>query len=232
VECLRDLGYRVLEAHDGPAALRLLERQDEPLDLLFTDVVMPGMTGRELADLARELQPDLKVLYTSGYTRNAIVHGGRLDEGVEMIVKPFTYATLAGKFADMLDRGGTGRLLLVEDDPTLRMFAAEALAAAGYSVDEAENGTEALSRIRAARGRYDAVILDVRLPERNGNGLAAQVRALHADLPILLASSSHFDELERRFGADRHTAVLAKPYNAARLTAALEALGVKGPAKH
>ena len=105
VECLRELGYRVIEAHDGPSALRLLERQEHPIDLLFTDVVMPGMTGRELADQARERQTDLKVLYTSGYTRNAIVHGGRLDEGVEMIGKPFTYATLAEKIADVLEKG-------------------------------------------------------------------------------------------------------------------------------
>ena len=81
VEILRELGYRVLEAHDGPSALRLIERQDRLIDLMFTDVVMPGMSGRELADRARAVQPELKVLYTSGYTRNAIVHGGRLDAG-------------------------------------------------------------------------------------------------------------------------------------------------------
>jgi PAS domain S-box-containing protein len=102
-ECLRDLGYKVLEAHDGPAALRLLERQGQVVDLLFTDVVMPGMSGRELADAARARQPGLKLLFTSGYTRNAIVHAGRLDHGVEMIAKPFTYQALAQKVRDVLD---------------------------------------------------------------------------------------------------------------------------------
>ena len=102
-ECLRDLGYKVLEAHDGPAALRLLQRQGQAVDLLFTDVVMPGMSGRELADTARQHQPGLKLLYTSGYTRNAIVHAGRLDHGVEMIAKPFTYQALAQKVRDVLD---------------------------------------------------------------------------------------------------------------------------------
>ena len=97
VEILRELGYRVLEAHDGPSALRLIERQDRPIDLMFTDVVMPGMSGRELADRARAVQPELKVIYTSGYTRNAIVHGGRLDAGVEVIAKPFTYQALAAE---------------------------------------------------------------------------------------------------------------------------------------
>ena len=66
VNVLRDLGYRVIEAHDGLSALRLLERQGAPVELLFTDVVMPGMSGRELADEARKIQPDLRVLYTSG----------------------------------------------------------------------------------------------------------------------------------------------------------------------
>jgi CheY-like chemotaxis protein len=61
VDCLRELGYRVIEAHDGPSALRLLERQTDPVALLFTDVVMPGMSGRELAEQARKVQATLRV---------------------------------------------------------------------------------------------------------------------------------------------------------------------------
>jgi len=105
VEVLRELGYRVLEAHDGPSALRLLERQEGVVDLLFTDVVLPsGMTGADLARKARALRPDLPVLFTTGYARNAIVHHGRLDAGVELITKPFAYADLAARIRDMLDR--------------------------------------------------------------------------------------------------------------------------------
>ena len=107
VEVLRELGYRVLEAHDGPSALRLLERQDGPVDLLFTDVVLPsGMTGAIVADKARALRPGLKVLFTTGYARNAIVHHGRLDPGVELITKPFSYADLAVRIRDVLDGPG------------------------------------------------------------------------------------------------------------------------------
>ena len=105
VECLRGLGYRVLEAHDGASALRLLERQESPVQLLFTDVVMPGLSGRELADRARALQPQLRILYTSGYTRDAIAQGGRLDLGIAMLPKPFTYTALATRVRDVLDRG-------------------------------------------------------------------------------------------------------------------------------
>jgi len=106
VEVLRELGYRVLEAHDGASALRLLERQEGRVDLLFTDVVLPGgMTGAIVAQEARKLRPDLRILFTTGYARNAIVHHGRLDPGVELLTKPFAYADLAARVRDMLDRG-------------------------------------------------------------------------------------------------------------------------------
>jgi CheY-like chemotaxis protein len=102
VEALRELGYTVREAEDGAAALRLLERQG-PVDLLFTDVVMPQMTGRELADEARRRWPQIKLLYTTGYTPNAIVHGGRLDPGVSLLPKPYTTEELSRKVRAVLD---------------------------------------------------------------------------------------------------------------------------------
>jgi PAS domain S-box-containing protein len=103
VAVLLELGYRVLEAPDGPAALRLLE-SGQRVDVLFTDVVLPGgMTGRDLADAVLPTRPGLKVLYTSGYSRNAIVHQGRLDAGVQLIGKPFTAADLASRLRALLD---------------------------------------------------------------------------------------------------------------------------------
>jgi CheY-like chemotaxis protein len=101
VEMLRELGYNVLEAADAHAALRVLEAQ-AGIDLLFTDVGLPGgVNGRALADEALKRWPGLKVLFTSGYTRNAIVHGGKLDPGVALLGKPFTYAALAQKVSLM-----------------------------------------------------------------------------------------------------------------------------------
>jgi CheY-like chemotaxis protein len=94
VSQLKSLGYRTIDAADGNAALDIIAR-GEPFDLLFTDVVMPAMSGRELADIAARLRPGLKVLYTSGYTENAIVHHGRLDEGVLLLAKPYRRAELA-----------------------------------------------------------------------------------------------------------------------------------------
>ncbi|WP_375428535.1 PAS domain S-box protein [uncultured Sphingomonas sp.] len=105
VDSLRELGYRVLEAHDGPSALRLLT-QGGRVDLLFSDVVLPGgLTGADLAAEARVMLPALPVLFTTGYARDAIVHHGRLDAGVELLTKPFTYADLAARVRDVIDAG-------------------------------------------------------------------------------------------------------------------------------
>ncbi|HEX3973601.1 MAG TPA: ATP-binding protein [Stellaceae bacterium] len=103
VEIVSELGYRVLSAEDGATALRLLDLHPE-VKLLFTDVGLPhGMSGRRLADEARRRRPNLKVLFTTGYARNAIVHQGRLDPGVELVTKPFTYTALAVKLRYVLD---------------------------------------------------------------------------------------------------------------------------------
>jgi PAS domain S-box-containing protein len=103
VEMVGALGYSVLSAPDGASALRLLDSHRE-VSLLFTDVGLPGgMNGRQLAENALRRQPRLKVLYTTGYARNAIVHHGRLDPGVEVIFKPFTYSDLATKIRQVLE---------------------------------------------------------------------------------------------------------------------------------
>ena len=97
------LNYRVEQAEDGEEALEIL-RQTPGIGLLFTDIVMPGaMNGRELADLARAEYPDLKVLFTSSYSENAIIHHGRLDAGVNFLAKPYHLGDLAAKLAQIFD---------------------------------------------------------------------------------------------------------------------------------
>ncbi|HEX4114054.1 MAG TPA: ATP-binding protein [Stellaceae bacterium] len=101
---LKELAYTVIEADDGAKALKLLAAVPN-IRLLFTDVGLPGaLNGRQLADLARQKHPSLKVLFTTGYARNAIVHHGRLDPGIDLISKPFTVAALANKIREILDR--------------------------------------------------------------------------------------------------------------------------------
>jgi PAS domain S-box-containing protein len=102
VDILRGLGYSVLKANDAQSALTVV-KSGIPIDLLFTDVVMPGeLRSPELARQARALLPNLEVLFTSGYTQNAIVHGGRLDPGVELISKPYRREDLARKIRHLL----------------------------------------------------------------------------------------------------------------------------------
>ena len=101
---MQSLGYRPVGAANGPAALNLIDG-GEKFDLLFTDVNMPGsMSGRELAEKVSKLRPGIKVLYTSGYTDNAIVHQGRLDPGVLLLTKPYRKSQLA----NMVRRALTG----------------------------------------------------------------------------------------------------------------------------
>ena len=102
VEMLRELGYGVIAAADGTSALRLLEDRPD-VALLLTDVGLPGgLNGRQLAEEAQRRRPGLRVLFTTGYARNAIVHHGRLDPGVKLITKPFSLPGLGAKLRQVL----------------------------------------------------------------------------------------------------------------------------------
>jgi signal transduction histidine kinase/CheY-like chemotaxis protein len=101
-DVLEELGYWVVEAANAEQAMRLVAKKPR-IDILFTDVVLPGASGRELADRIKQLYPHLPVLFTTGYTRNAIVHQGRLDAGVQLLNKPYTQQDLARKIRDLLD---------------------------------------------------------------------------------------------------------------------------------
>jgi len=100
---LEKQGYRILEAEDGAAALQIADGHKGKIDLLLTDVVMPGMNGRELATQITAQRPDVRVLYMSGYTENAIGHDGLLDVGVNLLQKPFSLPTLKDRVRELLD---------------------------------------------------------------------------------------------------------------------------------
>jgi CheY-like chemotaxis protein len=102
LECLQELGFSVLHAADGPSALRLIAEHPE-ICLLFTDVGLPQMSGRELAEAARRLRPELPVLFTTGYAQDAMFHHGKLDRKAELLTKPFNRAQLAERVRTLLD---------------------------------------------------------------------------------------------------------------------------------
>ncbi|WP_161974225.1 PAS domain S-box protein [Rhizobium deserti] len=229
VETLTDLGYKVLKAPNADAALVIVEA-GIPIDLLFTDVVMPGlMKSPELARRARERQPDIAVLYTSGYTENSIVHGGRLDAGVELLSKPYTREALARKVRQVLagrsprsDASGSPvaktprilRILFVEDDEQIRENTSEMLRSLGHAVRSTslERGAIELAQTE----ELDLLIIDLPLMETGGAELAARLAARHPDLRLILASGNG---LVDRAPVDAIT--VAKPYSSLELERAL-----------
>jgi PAS domain S-box-containing protein len=226
-DSLRDLGYDVIEAKDGHAALKLLDSHPH-IKVLFTDVGLPGgMNGRQLADEARRRRPQLKVLFTTGYARNAIVHDGRLDPGVELITKPYTQAALSTKLRDIIDFSeGPSRILLVEDEPLIQMLAVEFLEDAGLKVDTAGSAREALNKLALISGRFAAVVVDIGLPDRAGDELIRDIRSMHSSLPIIVASGKGAKDIREFFRDEKQIAFVGKPYLANDLYGALRELGI------
>jgi PAS domain S-box-containing protein len=238
VGMLSELGYRVLKARDAESALSIIE-SGIAIDLLFTDVVMPGpLRSPQLARKAAERQPGIAVLFTSGYTENAIVHGGRLDEGVELLSKPYTREQLARRVRHMLgnrlprnavasesaatpaaaaEKPAPLRVLVLEDDALIRMSICEMLESRGHAVFEAGDGNEAL-RVHGAN-RIDVLLADVGLPGMSGVEVAEMMREAQPELPVIFATGDHTANGVVR---DERTAVIVKPYGVADL---MEAVG-------
>ena len=245
VDLLSDLGYRVLRAKDAQGALAIVE-SGVAIDLLFTDVVMPGpLRSPELARKTRERLPDVAVLFTSGYTDNAIVHGGRLDEGIELLSKPYTREALARKVRHVLavqqqrspskpakpskpassraaarSGGKPLRVLVVEDDGLIRLATADMLEELGHAVLEARDAREALELLE--REAVDVLLTDDGLPGMSGRDLAAQVRRRRPSMKIIFASGRSVVS-EASAGDELSDAVqLLKPYDIKGLKAALD----------
>ncbi|MBZ6384121.1 hybrid sensor histidine kinase/response regulator [Sphingomonas sanguinis] len=244
VEMLTDLGYRVLKAPDATSALAVVE-SGVAIDMLFTDVVMPGtLKSPELARKARERLPNIAVLFTSGYTENSIVHGGRLDKGVELLSKPYTRDALARKFRHVLANQQQRRqasapapaapatdfvcaapiapsatirrtALLVEDDDLIRMNTGEMLEEAGFVVVEAASAEEALTALQTTP--VDVLVTDLNLPGASGQELAAKARALRPDALVVFATGD-----PGAVAKEENCVVLAKPYDARALARALD----------
>ncbi|OQA89223.1 MAG: Blue-light-activated protein [bacterium ADurb.Bin236] len=103
IRVLESSGYSAISAASADEAISICADSEYPVDLLVTDVVMPDVNGRELAERIRKLRPNIKVLYMSGYTENAIVHHGILDKGINFISKPFNVEDFTRKVRDVLD---------------------------------------------------------------------------------------------------------------------------------
>ncbi len=238
VEMLNGLGYKTLKASDGESALTILG-SGLSIDLLFTDVVMPGkVRSPDLARLAKEIQPGIDVLFTSGYTQNAIVHGGRLDPGVELISKPYRRDDLARKIGHLLAnrrqkqslqaaldvRAPPGyatagaparRILVVEDNADALDMLCELLHMLGHAATGVSNGEDAL-RLLAGQ-TFDILLTDIGLPGMSGIDLATQARHSHPALKVIFASGYGAAE-----GLDFVASSLPKPFDLGDLQRVIE----------
>ena len=227
VALLNDLGYRVLKAKDAQSALSIIE-SGMPIDLLFTDVVMPGaLKATDLARKARERMPHLAVLFTSGYSRDAILHSGRVGEDVELLSKPYSRDALARKLRHVLANAAqrksaganidaamvSGHLpiqllgvLVCEDDSFVRDSTLELLQLMGQNATPAADAQTALEIL--ATKPIDILLTDVNLPDMSGESLAAQALKQNPDIKVIFASGQGVLRGELAGKA----ILLAKPY--------------------
>jgi CheY-like chemotaxis protein len=235
VEMLGSLGYRVLKADNANAALVIVQ-SGMPIDLLFTDVVMPGpLRSPELARQAKAHLPGLAVLFTSGYTQNAIVHGGRLDPGVELLSKPYGRDQLARKVRHLLANRTTPavppadsvapsitrrRILVAEDNPDLMKMTCSLFEALGHEVSGATTLDAAEGLLRECR--FDLLFTDIDLAGKSGVDLARIAIGQQPALRVAFASG---------YGAPDRDAlgfpfwIVAKPYKLEDLEGVLARLG-------
>lgn len=242
VDLLTDLGYRVLKAVDAQSGLNVIE-SGVPIDLLFTDVVMPGtLKSAELARKARERMPHIAVLFTSGYTENSIVHGGRLDAGVNLLSKPYTREALARKVRLVLanqsqinnatqgqpqaPQGSASsvpgkqkplRILLVDDEMLIRMNTADILQDLGHTVLDAGSGKEALDLLTS---EIDVLLTDVHMAGMSGLELATAAKSQVPTIAVVFATGDN-DVTGYVPGPNEQFAILPKPYTQADIAEVL-----------
>ncbi len=242
VAMLTDLGYRVLKAKDAQSALSIIE-SGMPIDLLFTDVIMPGpLKSTELARKARERMPDLAVLFTSGYTEDAFVNSGRLEESVELLSKPYSREALARKLRQVLSnvfprksrivtsaysaasRPPTApsqpiRILVCEHNAGIRDTTVDMLSAMGHHAMSAGDAQTALSILTS--NPVDILLTDIGLPDMSGTTLASHAKSRFPALSVIFATG----EASATDTATLESArTLIKPFTLEQLAAAISSM--------
>ncbi len=227
---LSGLGYRVSAAGSGQEALQLVMEQGLEPDLVVTDVVMPGMSGAELAQRLREHRAELNVLYMSGYPDDAIAPHGVLDPGTQFIPKPFTERALAVKVQEALAVRETAarpgrRVLMIDDDEQFRELMEIFCAKGGHVFAGVDSAAAALAALAAQP--FDVLLVDVNIPGTSGELVLREIRAAGCVAPaIMLTADAEAVDLEllRPLGV---VASLQKSSSAEPLLRAIESAGAR-----
>jgi len=234
VDMLAEMGYRVSHATDAEKALELLKSQAP--DLIFTDVVMPGaISTRDFTRRASAMHPGVHILYTSGYTQNAIVHNGKLDDDALLLSKPYRKDELARKLRGVFAgtaRGAIspplparketprrGKVLVVEDVALIRMTTVDMVEQLGFAVCEAADGPQALA-VLGQDGEVEVLLTDLGLPGMDGRQLVEEALRLKPSLKVIIASGYSVRADDTKLAGV--AAQLTKPFDLTRLKRALE----------
>jgi signal transduction histidine kinase/CheY-like chemotaxis protein len=231
VSSLRELGYVVFEAVDATGALDILQREPN-IHLLFTDFGLPVTDGKGLAEQARLTRPSLRVLITSAYADSSLIQEGRLAPDIDLLTKPFTFATLATRVREALDANPGGdqaelRVLVVEDEFLLQAFLVDGLAELGLQAETAGDFKEALAKFQSSSQHLAVAVVDLGLPDRPGDELIPAIRAMRSNLPIILTTGYAKDDVRKRFADDAYLEILTKPFNSHDLANALQRFGIR-----
>ena len=227
---LRQAGYTVLLAESGLSGFEVASKYSGNIDLLVTDVMLPGMTGPEIAKVIDGVRPGLPVLLMSGYTGDLDLED-LLATGAEYLQKPFTLGELNAAVRRVLDRRvrkqERQKIIVADDDPAIRELLRLILEEAGYAVSEVENGAELTRRLTSER--FDVAITDIVMPEQDGIETLMSLRGAPVDTRVIVLSGGAGVYLQAadRLGA---AATLTKPISPARLLKAVEQV-LAGPAR-
>ena len=213
---LKSYGYKVVIAANGWEALLYSERHVGPIHLMLTDVVMPGMTGQELANRLKPLRPEMQVLFMSGYMENGAVQARAQDAGAGFLSKPFSPDTLATKVREVLGPPrSAGMILVVDGEEESRSFLRTVLGSVGFAVLEADGGEQALRQL--AGENVDLMIVDL---GKSGHQELEMIRLLlkrRPDLKMIAMSGTFGDEFLRAAEELGARATLTKPIRADQL---------------